>query len=317
MTGTLEQGFGPADDDFHFRDLGEDWWATETSWFSFHDVERRLGGWLYTLARPNIGTVAGGAWVWDDTASLPWEVLYSRNYTSLQLPPDADLRSIRLPTGVSIDVVEPTMRYRLGYDDPGHLLVDLRFDALMAPRPASSHRSTFGAARHYDQIGRMSGSITLHGERVQIDCAAVRDRSWGRRREDRPHRAAYVTGASPSGDGFVMVTRHGGEGEELAYGFLRRHGREATLSRAERHVERDPETGRMTAISLVLEEEGGDVVRLDGRPLSLIIVNRHTFIDLNSLVSWRVDGADWVGEDQDMWPVHDWSEARRRMRADR
>ena len=53
-------------------------------------AERRLGGWLYSMFRPTIGTVAGGVWVWDDTAHLPWDVLYSTNFTSLRLPDDTD-----------------------------------------------------------------------------------------------------------------------------------------------------------------------------------------------------------------------------------
>ena len=44
---------------FHFDVMGEDWWATETAWFSFHHPARRLGGWLYTMVRPNIGIVTG------------------------------------------------------------------------------------------------------------------------------------------------------------------------------------------------------------------------------------------------------------------
>ena len=64
------------------------------------------------MVRPNIGTVAGGAWVWDDTAWLPWDVRYSANYSALQLPPDTDLRDVVLPTGVAIRVVEPTQSLR-------------------------------------------------------------------------------------------------------------------------------------------------------------------------------------------------------------
>ena len=54
--------FTPADDGFHAHLKGDDWWFTETAWFSFHNSERKLGGWFYTMARHNIGTVAGGAW---------------------------------------------------------------------------------------------------------------------------------------------------------------------------------------------------------------------------------------------------------------
>ena len=64
--------FTADDDRFHTAELSDRWWETETSWFSFHVAERRLGGWLYTMVRPNIGTVAGRVWLWDDTAALPW-----------------------------------------------------------------------------------------------------------------------------------------------------------------------------------------------------------------------------------------------------
>ena len=49
--------FTAADDNFHFKQMGDRWWMTETSWFSFCNPQRKLGGWLYTMARPNIGTV--------------------------------------------------------------------------------------------------------------------------------------------------------------------------------------------------------------------------------------------------------------------
>jgi hypothetical protein len=66
--------------------------------------------------RPNIGTVAGDAWVWDDSAYLPWEVRYSANYSALELPRDQDLDDCRLPTGVAIKVLEPGQRYGAALD---------------------------------------------------------------------------------------------------------------------------------------------------------------------------------------------------------
>jgi hypothetical protein len=117
--------FTARDDRFHFAEIGQDWWATETARFSFHHADRGLGGWLYTLVRPNIGTVAGGAWVWDGSAHLLWEALYSANYSALQLPRDQDLDDCRLPNGVSIKVLEPCRRYAIGYADGDRLSVDL------------------------------------------------------------------------------------------------------------------------------------------------------------------------------------------------
>ena len=148
--------FTARDDRFHFEEMGDAWWATETAWFSFHHPQRRLGGWLYTMVRPNIGTVAGGAWLWDDAAHLPWEALYSANYSALQLPHDQNLDDCKLPTGVSIRVLEPCMRYALGYDDGDRLQARLQFEGVMPPQPLTAVGSTFGNAHHFDQLGRVT-----------------------------------------------------------------------------------------------------------------------------------------------------------------
>jgi hypothetical protein len=294
--------------------MGGDWWATETAWFSFCHPERRLGGWLYTMARPNIGTVAGGAWIWDDSAYLPWEVLYSANYTALQLPRDQDLDDITLPTGVSIKVIEPCMSYALGYNDSERLKASLRFDGVMPPEPLTSTGSTFGHAHHFDQIGRVTGEVVLHGETLAIDCLAIRDRTWGRRPEDRPRQAAYVTGVATAAHGFLAVTNAEPECNSVAYGFLRRDARTARLTQGERRIERDATSGWITRIELhARDAEERELVAV-GEPVSRIIINRHTFIDINSLVRWTIDGEIGWGEDQDMWPVHRWSRMRRNTR---
>jgi hypothetical protein len=309
-----QRGFTDRDDHFHFEEMGGDWWATETAWFSFHHPQRRLGGWFYTMVRPNIGTVAGGAWVWDDSAHLPWEVLYSANYTALQLPRDQDLNDITLPTGVSIRVIEPCTSYALGYADGERLQASLRFDGVMPPESLTSAGSTFGHAQHFDQIGHVTGELVLHGETIAIDCLAVRDRTWGRRPEDRPRQAAYVTGVASAAHGFLAVTNSEAERNPVAYGFLRRGGRTVRLAQGERRVERDTTNGWITRIELQARDAEGRELTAVGEPVSRIIINRHTFIDINSLVRWSLNGEVGWGEDQDMWPVHRWARRRRSRR---
>ena len=312
-----EARFTAADDHTHEALAGEEWWFTETAWFSWHHPERKLGGWFYTMLRPNIGTVAGGAWVWDDTAHLPWEVRYSANYSALQMPPDADFTKVELPTGVSIEVTEPTMGYRLGYDDPGRFSADLHFQGVMAPRPLVSGGSTFGKAAHFDQIGRVTGTVEIGGESIAIDCHAVRDRTWGRRPENRPRQAAYVTGAGDAGAGFLAVTNTRDGADLVAYGFVNRGAGIVYISSGERSVVRHPDHGWISEIRLEGVDVNGDAFSARGRSVSRIIINRHTFIDVNSLVRWELEGPGlepdtvWWGEDQDMWPVHTWSAAKR------
>jgi hypothetical protein len=261
--------------------------------------------------RPNIGTVAGGAWVWDHTAHLPWEVLYSANYSALPLPRDRDLDDCVLPTGVSIKALQPGNAYALGYADGDRLVVDLRFEGVMAPEPLTAVGSTFGAAHHYDQFGRVHGHIVLHGERIVIDCIGMRDRTWGRRPEDRPRQAAYVTGAASPDAGFLAVTNVRDGRERVAYGFLRKDGRTASLTEGERVVTRDDRHGWISTIRITATDSTGRRLIATGVPVSRIIVNRHTFIDVNSLVRWDMDGLIAWGEDQDMWPVHRWAARRR------
>lgn len=303
--------FEPEDDGLHTAVLGDRWWATETAWFSFHHPERRLGGWLYTMLRPNIGTVAGGVWVWDDTAWLPWDVLYSTNYSALQLPPDTDLGDTTLPTGVSIRVVEPTRSYDLGYDDGDRLRLRLRFDGVMAPEPLRAVGSTFGSAHHFDQFGRVTGNVEILGEQLEIDCLAMRDRTWGPRPEHRPRQAAYVTGAASEEHSFLAVTNTTPDGDPVTYGFLRRDGRTVGLAAGARTVRRHARQGWVERVEIEATDMEGRELHASGEPVSRMIVNRHTFIDINSLLRWDLDGEVAWGEDQDMWPVHTFAAASR------
>ena len=303
--------FTADDDGFHGHLAGDDWWFTETAWYSFHHRARALGGWFYTMVRHNIGTVAGGAWVWDGSANLPWDVPYCSNLSALELPAGADLRDVTLPNGVSIKVETPTLAYRLGYDDPGRFSADLRFEAIVSPRPLAATGSTFGRSAHFDQIGRVTGTISLHGEDIDIDCWSIRDRTWGRRPEDRPRQAAYVTGAGDDGSGFLAVTNTRDDTDRVAYGFVQHGDSQTNLVDGERTVLRDPD-GWVTEVRINAVDASGAQFVASGRSVSRIVINRHSFIDINSLMQWNVDGiGTWWGEDQDMWPVHRFAAAKR------
>ena len=309
------QEFKPEDDAFNHGADSDDWWFTETSWFSFHNVEHNIGGWLYTMLRPNIGTVAGGAWVWDDTAHLPWEVLYSQNFSALKIPEELNLPNLGLPTGVRIGVLEPGMVYSLGYDDPGKLTVDLNFAARQRPRPLGTAASTFGKAAHFDQIGNITGQIELSGKNIEIDCWSMRDRTWGRRPENRPRQAGYVTGAGQGGAGFLAVSNTRDGTDQIAYGFVQREETQVSFERGQRDVIRDPENGWVDQIRIEAIDENGDSFAAVGKSTNRITINRQTFIDVNSVIRWELQNKDsgkiWWGEDQDMWPMHKWSEANK------
>jgi hypothetical protein len=130
-----------------------------------------------------------------------------------------------------------------------------------------------------------------------------------------------VTAAATPEHGFLAVTAPGPgpgpgpEGEPFAYGFLRRQGRTVPLAGGERTVERDPDQGWITAIRMEGTDAEGRPLEAVGTPVSRMIIERHTFIDINSLLRWDLNGEEAWGEDQDMWPVHTWSARRREARA--
>ncbi|GLV24693.1 DUF7065 domain-containing protein [Sphingobium sp. TomTYG45] len=302
----------PKDDQFHFDAMSDRWWETETAWFAFCVPERRIGGWLYSMIRPNIGTVAGGAWVWDDSASLPWEVLYSSNLTAQRLREGSDLRDVELPNGVAMKMLEPLRSYQLSYRDGDRIDLDLRFDAIMDPMPLKKGNSAFKILSHFDQFGRVTGTLRLLGEEIPVDCLAIRDRSWGPRAEHRPNRSAYVTGIASPQLGFLAVTK-ADDTENVSYGFLLENGLVRELAQGKRTVERDPAEGWVTRIVIEAEDIDGRRLVASGRRLSGIIINRHSFIDSNGLIEWDINGSIGHGEDQDMWPVHQWADFKRSL----
>jgi hypothetical protein len=191
--------FGPEDDDFHDEDLTDRWWETETCWFSWNVPERHMGGWTYCQARPNANVCNGGAWVWDDTGSYSWELPYHAHYQGLQLPARSvrDLRDFEWPTGVRVTALEPLMKYRIRYEDPGSLELDLLFDAIMAPNPHPIGVAPFFKGRHFDQPGHLTGVVVLRGEEIAVDCYSTRDRSGAPDRRALRRNAAMDRRPSP------------------------------------------------------------------------------------------------------------------------
>ncbi|MCU1504182.1 MAG: hypothetical protein JWM12_3536, partial [Ilumatobacteraceae bacterium] len=156
------------------------------------------------------------------------------------------------------------------------------------------------------------GHVTIAGERIEIDCLGMRDRTWGPRPENRPRRAAYVTGAATAEHAFLAVTNPRPNGDDaVAYGFLRRDGQTVGLASGERTVVRNEEHGWVERLVISATDTSGRRLHAVGEPVSRMIIDRHTFIDINSLIRWDVDGEEGWGEDQDMWPVHTFADDRR------
>ena len=284
---------GPDDDAFHAPSDHE--WETETAWFSFNVPERRMGGWLYNQVLANQGVCNGGAWVWDDS---PTGALYETNHQRLPMPAGADLRDITLPNGNTMAVLEPLQRYRLRYSDPGRFDADLTFDAVMAPNSHPLGVAPFWKGRHFDQAGRVTGTIVLDGETIAVDCLSVRDRSWGPRPRGPGKGKAgvgYSFATASGNDAFLAYTIPMVGSDDVSTGYLIRDGEYAHLVEGRRVVEFDPENRWITRIQLEATDELGRQLHAAGQ-----LVSHHGEAGPGGtgLLFWEWDGASGWGEDQ-------------------
>ena len=79
-------------------------------------------------------------------------------------------------------------------------------------------------------------------------------------------------------------------------------------------MQRDPAEGCVTRVVIEAVDEEDRRLRAVGTPVSKMIINRHTFIDINSLIRWDLDGDEAWGEDQDMWPITTFADRQRQAR---
>jgi hypothetical protein len=304
-------GFTVADDGLHRASAG--FHETESFRFSFFVPERALGAWLSAAVRQNVGVTAGGLCIWDDSGVRPEDAPFYEHFTHLEPPEGRFPDRLEFPTGMTVTVCDPGRVYALRYDDRDRVLVDLRFEALEPAVPLQWDQQTQDAARHYDQTGRVTGVVELDGERIDVDCWALRDRSWGPHPERGSRKVGCTWGADPA-ISWVAHTAPGdgsGPAEEVHAGYLRRGQDVAPLTGGTRSVVRDPRHGWVTGIDLELTDLAGRVLHAQADVLSRLVLPGATALCVSSVLRWDVEGRVLHGEDQDVWPLAEWRSARR------
>lgn len=301
---TIEHQFGPHDDALH--PPGDSHYETETFWYSFFVPERSIGGWVYASVRQNAGVTAGGMWMWDDSTAHPIDSPFYEYFAHLKLPVERGPELVSFPTGMRVEVREPLMVYDISYDDRARMKARLRFEALEPPVPLRTGEPPYPKAHHFDQTGRVTGTVTLDDEPIAVDCFAMRDRSWGPRTERGYRRVGYTWAAGPEAS-LLTYTAPVGDGAEHVYsGYLRQKDRLARIVNGVRHVERHPVEGWVEAITVDVETEDGDRISGQGRAVSRLLLAISNHICACTLLDWDLDGQRMAGEDQDVWPISEW-----------
>jgi len=197
------------------------------------------------------------------------------------------------------------MSYGLAYDDRDRVRVNLGFEGLERPVPLRGGAPPYPRASHYDQTGHVTGTVVLDGERIDVDCYAMRDRSWGPRTERGYRRVGYTWAASPETSLLTFTAPGDGPEETVHSGYVRRDGELAQIAGGTRVVSRDPGTGWVTGIDLEVVDELGRTTSGHAEAVSRLILPGSTSLCTNTALSWNVDAQELNGEDQDVWPLRE------------
>jgi hypothetical protein len=288
------------DDNFHAPKDADPFW-TETSWWTFAIPERRLSGQLYPFFRPNQGVAACAVYLWNDQGAHFNDALYARQTWHLPLP-ESPLTDLALPNGLRYRCLEPRTKYALSYVDPDgdDIRIDLEFNAIVEP-----FHTGHG---HFDQPGRMTGTLVLDGEELAIDCFGFRDRSWGRRGgfgrkmvKGGGQVGGYSFATASERDGFFGLSFDRDDRELIVHGYLLQDGELSPLREGEREVvSRDPATGYPTEVRVHGTDEHGRILDAHGicRNTFAFLLNPNIW-SVNCLTEWVFGGHTAWGEDHE------------------
>lgn len=301
---TLEDwGLTPEDDDLHPPPDDDPWW-TETAWFAWFVPERNLVGYFYPMLRQNLGVQAGGVIIYDDTAELPWELLVFDYSWHERIPPGLDLRHARFDNGMTLECLDPSRHFRIGFENRD---VSFSLDVEAVTRPMVSRAKPPFNRGHIDQLCRVTGDMVLHGETIPVDCIAMRDRSWGPRRDGRQPTVGYAYGAADPDNAFLAVAIADRSNTwSVSTGFFLRDGVWSELVEGRREVERDAD-GRPQVVTVDATDELGRRLFARGELRShQVFTSYPSMFCWNGLVEWQADGWEGWGEDQDVWHPRRW-----------
>ena len=189
MNAQVSDGFGEAtpDDERVHREMNaevSDPALVETQFVGFNVPEAGIHCLNYIWLHPNMRLISGGAWCWQGfkDQQLQAELFDMRDFVPDTPITDGggDIDDVTLPNGYRHEVITPLEEVRMSYDDTARgNAFEVTMEAIMPPAMLPS-------GKHFDQVMKTSGWVSLRGERHEVDGYAIRDRSWAEARTEDP-----------------------------------------------------------------------------------------------------------------------------------
>ncbi|HEV8625737.1 MAG TPA: hypothetical protein VG034_14855 [Acidimicrobiia bacterium] len=306
-----------SDDSFH--PATDDPFWNESAWFNFNIPARALNGFVYVYHRPNMHYSVAGVGLWDPTGADTYDCVHYDFGDTLPLPPDAEMFDFTLANSMTMRCLQPLRQYHISFDRNGCQL-ELTWTGMMDPFPSGLGDFSTG---HYDQSGRVCGTVAVEGSIYEVDCFSNRDHSWGPRPfVNRPkldytwavasERSAFsilaLGGDVPPSKGYLPTAANDplrGTVEPIADGWYLRDGQLGSLVSGTTTVtDRGPD-GRPLVIVVDGIDDLGRTLRAAGRAETWLRWPGYQMLTYWTGVRWTFDSITAWGELQDMFPDQD------------
>lgn len=300
----------------------------ESAWFGATIPERTATLYVYFYHRPNMALSAGGIKIWDPSGSTEYDCLgYDYNRTQ-RLPDGVDMFDFALDNGLSVEMVEPFTHFRITHR--GALQADLEWRAATSPSAFGQNAGLDGwtstadglTTGHYQQMGRLTGTVTVDGDTIPIDTGSIRDRSWGPRDASAARRMELLWCCASAENHFAVVTVSAeppdddpvlGTTDPVAFGYYTRDGVRGLVTGGSSRVHERGSDLRSRHVTLTAHDDQGRTLEAEGRGVNALVwpVYDRTY-QVSAGTRWTFDGISYQGED---WTCMPTEQARRLLRA--
>lgn len=285
---------------------------TETWYWGFNIPEAAINCFVYCWVHPNLGVVSPGLIIYQGIkrhhlAAELWDII---GYAKAE-PIVGDGSDIKVPNGLRMQAIRPLEEVRMTFADAGRdTACDIRMTAVARPVMRANNK-------HFEQVMRCEGTLTLRGVEHKVDGFTVRDRSWGELRPELHNPVPpynWVTGVFDEGRFAFNIGSHDdpkGEPEWIGRmapppkifrdGWVARGDAQSRVVRADKRVWRDAQALRPERFEIEMEEEDGTVSTMTGTVIASVPGFHWPNIATHlALVRWEMDGMVGYGESQDV-----------------
>lgn len=311
-----------AEDDRLHTPSADPYW-NESSSFSFMSPTEGVCGSVYFYHRPNMNMSVGGPFLWDATGEHDYDCLYWDWNSCQPFPTGADMHEFELANTLRSTMLVPLDSFDFGYDRNGCAL-SLSWEAIMAPvdmvspSAGSSNEGIRGwmdedptegvTTGHFQQAGRMTGSIQLGERTLAIDCYSFRDRTWGPRSLSNPPRGSWNWGIKSESSSFLAVSAVVDADppeleapEPIVHGWYTEDGETSKLVGGSRRVLRRGNDGRPLRQTIETTDELGRSLLVDGEADQLFRFTGYSgILDWWGLCRWTWDGSSTWGDQHEV-----------------